>query len=1150
MWVRVISKEGGQTIYWKGNQASDAVKTDQSNWSTSGIGGDGYFSTYKINPSGSTQTFNKTINRISDEMNVEVRLNSSPGDKISGDTYVWQVMSEGCKAGPVTLAPHAFPAGIDEYWSNQYCGGGQPTGLTALGAPEHDGNDNQENRMWCVDKREGCNNPDIKGCSIWCSPPGLDGCGGKFTVPEPNPNPGETTRDNGSMGMLSAIIEANNGAVNGVDLGYDGAWTMSQRVFTKIEGATDFYHEVRITPPTGYTCGDAQQLWAKAINNSPGSFSTHSRVIKPAIEDSGTCVYNAGNTGGIILPELIKQTVNMCEVIVSKGSASSVNSAITVNVNPKGGADPISISAYGLSNDTRTANAGVTRLWFANGNHTPFILVNSTKDLVAFYGSSKFYAYDYTTPTGRRAYMNQTTCSSSNLLMCNPMISMVLNQPINDDRNYTLKPGTYMAWCDMQYAPASTGDASTDGRCSGQPFCSFNQAKLNQICGFLGLGNCAALLPAQACSGFRGCDVAPTSASVASDIAVIKAECIPYCNKNDNACDLTTDDDGCGGTCAESSFCTGGSRAQLHCTSGAQCPGIGGGVCQPFASNNFTPSSVTNVTTTSLDMCATSAFTVSWNAPATSDANTWYEMVLYRPTLYASPDAALAAWTPTSTAVKRYYGTARSATYNASVLTAMGPNLTAAIRAENPQCGITRSGWATQPIRLTCSTSPQLTVQLMKAPTGGVDADATGRCIGPIGDLIPQSYQVTASLPSPAPFGLTSAVTVNPPAPTQTLSGGAYRFTNLWYLPSTAADGHTNPYRITLNRNPAELAIDNLVLDCPTPSAGNDPFQSLYVPDSTSMAGYVRFYVKEGFSAWWRATGGLLGAASGDIFSNIPESCDEHATCIDSLSSITSSPSQTSTGATAGVPIAGQGGGINAGVGWRTQNRTATNDERYAVGSASLSLSTDTGYDHFMNKVSESTSGWSTDRTLLQNSGPVQDAARTTIQGDSYYVWRISEDSTFNINGSEWSIGDNKVVVLVDGNATFTRTNSTVSVGSLGFLMVVASGNIVFDNTVGRDVSAVEVNDAAPIVTGIFVSQGQLQIQGTGGETVRDNQFVGKGVFAGLGGVVLGRSFDGSGDGRILNNLQPAELFIHDPQLVLNTPKFLKDPEIQFKEIQ
>lgn len=140
--------------------------------------------------------------------------------------------------------------------------------------------------------------------------------------------------------------------------------------------------------------------------------------------------------------------------------------------------------------------------------------------------------------------------------------------------------------------------------------------------------------------------------------------------------------------------------------------------------------------------------------------------------------------------------------------------------------------------------------------------------------------------------------------------------------------------------------------------------------------------------------------------------------------------------------------------------------------------------------------------------------------------------------------------------------SQALSVGGAGYLLVAAGGSITFDNSLGRTPTAGMTTPASatPKIQGLFFADDEIVVAGSSNAGQADNQFIGKGSFIGLTNVSLDRDFAGTADGgavsdtnlslRFLNNTNPTEVFIHDPQLVLNTPNFLKDPEIQFKEIQ
>jgi len=1170
LWVRVVSKENGNTYYWKGNQWNDPVKSDQANWSAGGIDNTGNFTTYKINTNADTptKTFDRTFNRISNDMDVTTSLWSDEGSMInpvySGADEItdWTVIGDGCKPNKPVLHTWLKPNYDGEYWSNQYCYGGITTSLNDKGGPGG-----------CYTSRTGCNDPDIKGCEKWCSPPQLDGCAGKFTVPRPVAGPGDTSEDYGSLKYLERIINAFDNPYNGVSLTFDGVWTMSEHVFTKYEGATNFYQRVRIKPPAGYACGNANLLYMESMKYDANRKSS---VVAPEVKADGTCVYYAGNKGGILLPEIIPQISNSCSVMVGKTGTSSSNNAITVNVNPKASPQPVQLSAYGLSSDPRVANAGLTNLWIANQNFTAFNLTGSINEIDEYYGTAVYSHLDLTgSLAGKRIYKSTMPCTSSNQIPCNPFISVGLNMPkAGTDVNYKLPIGKYVAFCDMQNPPTDP----VNGKCSGNPLCSFNRSKLDAICKFLGITNCLSIIPTGSCTGYKACDEqVPTAVTQPTDLAVINAQCTPVCN----TCELPGASDGCGGTCGGQSFCVGGTNEDEKCTLTSQCPG---GTCALFASDDYTPNVVNNVkvegsTSSSavVDACHATAtqLTFSWEIPTGAQAGIQYESIIYRKgafpttcnpatTLNCDGTEAGTAWLSILPPINSSLGmivdsghSAAAKTIALSSLEDLGPDLVFAVRAINPKCSYSkRSPWVTRDLKLKCANENNLTVRLFK--DNGFTQSA-GRCLNNgSSELIDVNYDVEASLKPPAPFDLSSAVIGG--LSKIALSHGTIQLTNLWYLPDNADDGKSLPYRITLDKSAIDLTNENLVITCPAVTGNTKPSQDLNVPSSIATnPQYVDFFFKEGFPAWWRTVGGLIGAHNGPIISLIPLSCVDDGNCIDSLASANPALAKDAYSATAGIPSAGNDNTVSAGTGGggKTQNYSTLNAEQYAGNSPSLKLLPTENYAYFLDKINKLEITPRESLTNLNTDGPYNGSFNYPADdGSKYYIWKIP-GGTISIDPAKWNLEDSnpalkRVIILVDGSVTFLAPSpdaNLIKTNANSFLLVVAKDRIIFENSIGRDISGVGVNNITPVIGGIFIAGSTLEINGVGADTVTDNQFVGKGVFAGLGGVVLGRSYDDLGPGRLLNNLQPAELFIHDPQMVLNTPKFLREPMMSYQEV-
>jgi hypothetical protein len=156
---------------------------------------------------------------------------------------------------------------------------------------------------------------------------------------------------------------------------------------------------------------------------------------------------------------------------------------------------------------------------------------------------------------------------------------------------------------------------------------------------------------------------------------------------------------------------------------------------------------------------------------------------------------------------------------------------------------------------------------------------------------------------------------------------------------------------------------------------------------------------------------------------------------------------------------------------------------------------------------------------------------------EAYYY---EGDMTLN---DPWTIEANESrVIFVEGNL---RLNNTITVASGGFLAFIVSEDITIDPSVGYD----DVTQTTPLIEGVFVANGLLELPGVGTAAGGDRKFVGAGTFVGWGGIALERDYDNGQLRRRLNNYNSTELFIYRPDLALNAPTQMQTPRYQWREV-
>ena len=150
-----------------------------------------------------------------------------------------------------------------------------------------------------------------------------------------------------------------------------------------------------------------------------------------------------------------------------------------------------------------------------------------------------------------------------------------------------------------------------------------------------------------------------------------------------------------------------------------------------------------------------------------------------------------------------------------------------------------------------------------------------------------------------------------------------------------------------------------------------------------------------------------------------------------------------------------------------------------------------------------------------------------------------------------WSVSSGEsITVFVDGNL-FIRDNTNrgriISVEPGGFLAFIIKENLFVRNNVGNTKAA----DRTPNIEGVFVAQQDIIIA-TRGDGIKDKRFVGAGVFASWGSVKLQRDYKTSDTITNFNTLNNAchatDVFIHRPDLLTTTPKWMRRPTIIWQE--
>lgn len=420
----------------------------------------------------------------------------------------------------------------------------------------------------------------------------------------------------------------------------------------------------------------------------------------------------------------------------------------------------------------------------------------------------------------------------------------------------------------------------------------------------------------------------------------------------------------------------------------------------------------------------------------------------------------------------------------------------ARVRALNTSCGNDYSTWSAF-VDFQVAVPVGGTIYYDQSGTAGFSGDL---CVGP-------------TTPTPAEAG---ELTVSGFASDGTYSDVTTAISNAFSL--------RLPYSTT-GENNAQLQIENSdrwLCSCP---AG-----CVYPSGINAPAGNVNFYVLDATDPWFQAEGGPVAAygSLGTVIQSLISPYCQLPACNPSLIL------NQNGGDTDGYVLSG-GGEIDTSFvadrqtdqidenrhNWFAQLNSTPNHQDYTYFAKQLRLP--------LNPESDFGAGSS------NASKPIGEVANDGAK--TYY-----HDGDLTI-GNAWDIAaDETVIVMVDGDVNVT---AQTSVEEGGYLMIVSTGDIVFDAELGHDDPAIDT----AIVEGVFVANGQIRTPSRGEAAGGDKKFVGEGTFVGWGGFSLERDYDDGAGRRRLNNTAPVEYFRYRPDFLKNAPDTIKRPQYSWREI-
>lgn len=171
-----------------------------------------------------------------------------------------------------------------------------------------------------------------------------------------------------------------------------------------------------------------------------------------------------------------------------------------------------------------------------------------------------------------------------------------------------------------------------------------------------------------------------------------------------------------------------------------------------------------------------------------------------------------------------------------------------------------------------------------------------------------------------------------------------------------------------------------------------------------------------------------------------------------------------------------------------------------------------------------------------------------TFGSDNTEVYTYVGDLTLDFDTTQTVTGK-KMVILVNGNVTIQGTPNTraVDVANGAFFGLITSGNINIDETIGNTSATATTS----VLEGVYVADGDLNIENYADDSIRDLKFVGEGTFVGHTAINLNRDYDNTSNpiDKALNNTNPIEVFVYRPDFVTNIPSILKQPNLYWQEV-
>lgn len=321
-----------------------------------------------------------------------------------------------------------------------------------------------------------------------------------------------------------------------------------------------------------------------------------------------------------------------------------------------------------------------------------------------------------------------------------------------------------------------------------------------------------------------------------------------------------------------------------------------------------------------------------------------------------------------------------------------------------------------------------------------------------------------------------------------------------------------------------------------------DPYQCIFTNQDPTDLSSLNFFIKRANAnnnSWWQVLGGNIFSKQ-NIQSLIPNSelpgyCNTTPGCIPAL--IDTNP--TLTLESPGFAFTLDGSISTSQIPGSSFLHTSQSRTNALQAFALTSDLPEEKYDFFYKKMKQ-------ESVALPSS-------QKPVPTENPGIYLHSGDLTINDQNSWQVLNTEQIIVFITGNLLIDDTSGeqriiTVEKGGDGFLSFIVQEDIIISPNVGyTDIMTDPHSANIPLVEGVFIADGKIQIQGTA--DTQDKKFIGAGTFVSWDGVQLQRSFATPGNNS-LNNISPAEVFIFRPDFLVNTPKNMKAAHFYLRELQ